>query len=204
MADPATTYLRIAFLGTTPLLIMLATTGVLRGLQDTRTPLVVAVAGNLLNIVLNLLLCTASDRSRAGIAGLGAGARSSPRWPARPRCSCRGPGRPARGSLADARPARDPRRRPRRGALVVRTLTLRAALLLTTYAVTIGAVDGRQAVDLAAHQLALTIWTFLAFALDAIAIAAQAITGRSSAPGTSRAPGKSPGGWSGGAWSAGW
>jgi Na+-driven multidrug efflux pump len=30
----------------------------------------------------------------------------------------------------------------------------------------------------ATHQLATTIWTFLAFALDAIAIAAQAITGR--------------------------
>ena len=28
-------------------------------------------------------------------------------------------------------------------------------------------------------QLAMTIWTFLAFVLDAIAIAAQAITGRS-------------------------
>lgn len=43
----ATTYLRVAFLGTVPLLVMLAGTGVLRGLQDTRTPLVVAVAGNL-------------------------------------------------------------------------------------------------------------------------------------------------------------
>ena len=32
---------------------------------------------------------------------------------------------------------------------------------------------------MATHQLALTIWTFLAFALDAIAIAAQALTGRS-------------------------
>ena len=52
----ATTYLRIAWLGTTPLLVMLATTGVLRGLQDTRTPLVVAVLGNGVNIVLNLLL----------------------------------------------------------------------------------------------------------------------------------------------------
>jgi Na+-driven multidrug efflux pump len=30
----------------------------------------------------------------------------------------------------------------------------------------------------ATHQLAMTLWTFLAFALDAIAIAAQAITGR--------------------------
>jgi Na+-driven multidrug efflux pump len=64
-------------------------------------------------------------------------------------------------------------------ALVIRTLTLRAALLVTTYAVTIGAATGRdQAVDLATHQLAFTIWTFLAFVLDAIAIAAQALTGR--------------------------
>ena len=52
----ATTYLRIAWLGTTPLLVMLATTGVLRGLQDTRTPLVVAVLGNGVNVVLNLVL----------------------------------------------------------------------------------------------------------------------------------------------------
>ncbi len=56
VADHATAYLRIAFLGTIPLLVMLAATGVLRGLQDTRTPLVVAVAGNALNVLLNLLL----------------------------------------------------------------------------------------------------------------------------------------------------
>ena len=43
VADLAVTYLRIALLGTVPLLLMLAATGVLRGLQDTRTPLVVAV-----------------------------------------------------------------------------------------------------------------------------------------------------------------
>jgi Na+-driven multidrug efflux pump len=59
---------------------------------------------------------------------------------------------------------------------VVRTVTLRAALLVTTYAVVVGADD--RAVSLATHQVALTIWTFLAFVLDAIAIAAQAITGR--------------------------
>jgi Na+-driven multidrug efflux pump len=56
---------------------------------------------------------------------------------------------------------------------VVRTLTLRASLLVMTYA---AAALG--ATSLAAHQLAATIWAFLAFALDAIAIAAQAITGR--------------------------
>ena len=63
-------------------------------------------------------------------------------------------------------------------ALVIRTLTLRAALLVTTYAVAAGATGNQGVVDLAAHQLAVTIWGFLAFGLDAIAIAAQAITGR--------------------------
>src|SRR5690349_6300749 len=70
VAEPATTYLRIAFLGTTPLLVMLATTGVLRGLQDTRTPLVVAVAGNALSAALNLLLVYGLGPVAAlGIAG---------------------------------------------------------------------------------------------------------------------------------------
>ena len=55
----------------------------------------------------------------------------------------------------------------------MRTLTLRASLLVMTY----GAA-GLGATAVATHQLAMTIWTFLAFALDAMAIAAQAITGR--------------------------
>jgi putative MATE family efflux protein len=179
VSEAATTYLRIAFLGTTPLLIMLATTGVLRGLQDTRTPLVVAVAGNALNVVLNLLLVYGVGTFDGfGIAGsaLGSviaqvasaaalltvviraarreGAPLNPDWP---------------GIRAAARAAL---------ALVIRTVTLRAALLVTTYAVATGASGGEGAVDLAAHQLAVTIWTFLSFVLDAIAIAAQAITGR--------------------------
>ncbi|NUR08215.1 MAG: MATE family efflux transporter, partial [Nocardioidaceae bacterium] len=58
--------------------------------------------------------------------------------------------------------------------LVVRTLTLRAALLVATAG---SAALGATAT--ATHQLAMTVWTFLAFVLDALAIAAQAITGRS-------------------------
>jgi hypothetical protein len=46
VAHEAETYLRIGLVGAVPLLVALATTGILRGLQDTRTPLVVAVAGN--------------------------------------------------------------------------------------------------------------------------------------------------------------
>jgi Na+-driven multidrug efflux pump len=57
--------------------------------------------------------------------------------------------------------------------LVIRTLALRAALLLTTWA---AARQGSAAV--AAHQVASAVWSLLALALDALAIAAQALTGR--------------------------
>ena len=185
VTGPAATYLRIAFLGTTPLLVMLASTGVLRGLQDTRTPLVVAVGGNAVNVALNLLLV------------YGVGATSGPHLPA---LGIAGSAlgsvlaqvasavalvivvvRAARRQQAPLRPDLPGIRAAAHAAvaLVVRTLTLRAALLVTTYAVTLGATGTRgQEVDLATHQLALTLWTFLAFVLDAIAIAAQAITGR--------------------------
>ena len=57
--------------------------------------------------------------------------------------------------------------------LVVRTLTLRAALLLMTYVATAAGT-----VAIAAHQVAFTIWLFLSLMLDAVAIAGQAIVGR--------------------------
>ena len=182
VAEPATTYLRIAFLGTTPLLVMMATTGVLRGLQDTRTPLVVAVAGNGLNIVLNLLLVYGlGGFDGLGIAGsaLGSVLAQVASGAALLAVVVRG----ARAEGADLRPDLPGIRRAAHAglALVIRTITLRAALLLTTYAVVLGAGPASgsdQSVSVATHQLAFTIWSFLAFALDAIAIAAQAITGR--------------------------
>ncbi len=177
VTDPAATYLRIAFLGTVPLLVMLAATGVLRGLQDTRTPLAVAVAGNALNVLLNVLLVYPAG---LGIAGSALGSvlaqlASATAFVVVVVRAARRHGAPLRPDLPGIRAA------GRAGVpLVVRTLTLRAALLLTTYAVTAAALTGRdQEVDLATHQLAMTIWVFLAFVLDAIAIAAQAITGRS-------------------------
>ena len=180
VAGPATTYLRIAFLGTTPLLVMLATTGILRGLQDTRTPLVVAVVGNVLNALLNLLLVYgAGPVDGHGIAGSAWGSVLAQVASAGALLTV--VVRAARREGASLAPDLPGIRSAAHAAvpLVIRTLTLRAALLVTTYAVASGAVVGSdQAVDLAAHQLALTIWTFLAFSLDAIAIAAQAITGR--------------------------
>jgi Na+-driven multidrug efflux pump len=57
--------------------------------------------------------------------------------------------------------------------LMLRTLSLRIGILATVLVVT-----GQGAVNLAAHQLAMTMFTFFAFALDALAIAAQALIGK--------------------------
>ena len=166
----ATSYLSWAFLGMTPLLVVLAATGILRGLQDTRTPLYVAIAANVLNVVLNIALVYGLGLGVAGsaigtdLAQLVSAAvlvavivRAARREGASLRPDLPGVGRAAHAGLA----------------LVIRTLTLRASLLVMTYgAAALGATS------VATHQLAATIWTFLAFALDAIAIGAQAITGR--------------------------
>ena len=103
VADHARTYLSIAFLGTTPLLVMLAATGVLRGLQDTRTPLLVAVAGNALNIVLNLFLVYGLD---LGIAGSAIGSVVAQVLSARVAGRGRGPRGARAGGAAVARPGR--------------------------------------------------------------------------------------------------
>ena len=170
VADQAVTYLRIALVGAVPLLVMLATTGILRGLQDTRTPLVVAVGGNLANVVLNLVLVYGLG---LGIAGSAVGTVLAQSGSAaalvavvvRAARRHRAPLRPSPAGIRGAGSAGVP--------LLLRTVTLRASLLVMTYgATTLGETD------LAAMQVAMTLWTFLAFALDAIAIAAQAITGR--------------------------
>ena len=150
---------------------MLAATGVLRGLQDTRTPLYVAVGGNLANIALNVLLVYGLDLGIAGsaigtdLAQLGAGGGAGRwSWSAPPDAS----GAPLRPRPARVRAVRPRRRSPSSSA----PSRLQACLLVTTCAAArLGATD------LATHQLAITVWTFLAFALDAIAIAAQTITG---------------------------
>ncbi|QIK74950.1 MATE family efflux transporter [Nocardioides piscis] len=177
VSEQAATYLEIAVLGTIPLLLMLAATGVLRGLQDTRTPLWVAIGGNVANIVLNVVLVYGLD---LGIGGSALGSVLAQVGSAAVLVAV--VARAARREGAALRP-------DRRGVilaaragvpLVLRTLTLRACLLIGTYAATIAATgsDPGTTVNLAVHQIALAVWTFLAFALDALAIAAQAITGR--------------------------
>lgn len=169
-APYATTYLRISSLGIPAMLIVLASTGVLRGLQDTKTPLYVAVGGFVANAALNVGLVYGAGLGIAGSAwgtviaqfGMAAvylfvvvrGARKH--------------GASLRPDVAGIRAC------AQAGApLLVRTLSLRTILMIAT------AVAARLGdADMAAHQIILSLWSLLAFALDAIAIAGQAIIGR--------------------------
>ncbi|MEU4609020.1 MATE family efflux transporter [Streptomyces umbrinus] len=169
-APYATTYLRISALGIPAMLVVLAATGVLRGLQDTKTPLYVAIAGFVANGALNAGLVYGAGLGIAGsawgtvIAQFGMAAVYLV-------VVVRG----ARKHGASLRPdAAGIRACAQAGApLLVRTLSLRAILMIAT------AVAARLGdADVAAHQIILSLWSLLAFALDAIAIAGQAIIGR--------------------------
>ncbi|MEU5323579.1 MATE family efflux transporter [Streptomyces sp. NPDC021056] len=169
-APYATTYLRISALGIPAMLVVLASTGVLRGLQDTKTPLYVAVGGFVANAVLNVGLVYGADLGIAGsawgtvIAQFGMAAVYLV-------VVVRG----ARAHGASLRPdAAGIRASAQAGVpLLVRTLSLRTILMIAT------AVAARLGdADIAAHQIILSLWSLLAFALDAIAIAGQAIIGR--------------------------
>src|SRR5688500_15133335 len=66
VARYARTYFRISMVGLPSLTLVLAGTGYLRGLQDTRTPLLVALGSSIGNLVLELVFVYGLD---AGVAG---------------------------------------------------------------------------------------------------------------------------------------
>ncbi|MEX2658921.1 MAG: MATE family efflux transporter, partial [Acidimicrobiales bacterium] len=170
VAPFALTYLRISMAGVPSLMLVLAGTGYLRGLQDTRTPLAVAIGSAVANLVIELVLVFGLDLGIAGSAWSTVLAQSGAaavyvtivaRHVRAAGVSVR-PDRAALGTLATV--SRD---------LFVRTAALRASLLVAT------AVAARTGVvDLGAHQVAFEMWSFLALVLDAIAIAGQAMVGR--------------------------
>ncbi len=169
-APYAITYLRISSLGIPAMLVVLAATGVLRGLQDTKTPLYVAIGGFTANAALNVGL----------VYGAGLGIAGSAWGTVIAQCGMAAAYlvvvvRGARKHGASLRPdAAGIRACAQAGApLLVRTLSLRAVLMIAT-AVAAHLGDA----DVAAHQILLSLWSLLAFALDAIAIAGQAIIGR--------------------------
>ncbi|MCC5576893.1 MATE family efflux transporter [Microtetraspora sp. AC03309] len=179
LAELATTYLRISLLGTPALLLVLAGTGVLRGLQDTVTPLAVSVTSFLLNGVLNAWFVLGLGWGIAGSAWgtVIAQALGAAVYLVMVVRGARRHGTSLRPDLPGIRAAGTAGL-----ALVIRTACLQIVLLTAT------ALATRMGdAQISAHTIATRIWTFLAFALDAIAIAGQAITGRTLGAGNTAA-----------------
>jgi putative MATE family efflux protein len=169
-ARHSTTYLRVSMFGVPGMLGVLAMTGLLRGLQDTKTPLKVAVGANLINVGLDYVLVYP--------AGLGIGgsalATVVAQWSSLAVYAyvVYGALRRENVSLSLSMPG-VVRSFRASSPLLIRNLSMRAVVLISTaIAARIGSPE------LAAHQVAFTIWTTLALALDAVAIAGQAIIGR--------------------------
>jgi putative MATE family efflux protein len=166
----ALTYLRIGLLGAPVMLLALACTGYLRGLQDTRTPLVIAVVANLFNLALEVLFVYGFHWGVAGSAWGTVIAQIS----AAIAYLVIVAGRVRRAEAS----ARLNRAYVRAAAVVGGHLTVRTGSLLAVFVTTTAIASRIGDVEVAAHQIAWQLWYFLALALDAIAIAAQAIVGR--------------------------
>jgi putative MATE family efflux protein len=162
----AVTYLRISAIGVPFVLLGLAVQGVQRGASDYRTPLVVLIAANVVNVVVELVLVVGLELGVAGaawstvIAQTGAGLVLAAT---------------ARRHLA-ARPSWRPVREEMGPLLTAgRHLLLRVGAMLAVFT---GATAVAARIDeptLAAHQVANSVFLFLALSLDALAVPAQTL-----------------------------
>ena len=167
-ADYAVTYMRIAVVGLPAAFIALGASGYLRGVSDLKTPLVIVVAGNAVNVVLELLFVYGFDWGIRGsawgtaIAQLGMGAAFV---------------------VVVLRSLRPGETRLELG-LTRRLLSLGKWIFIRTTSLMLsfvlaGAVATRFGdAAIAAHQVAFQLWIFLALVLDSVAIAGQIIVGR--------------------------
>jgi putative MATE family efflux protein len=164
--DHATTFLSISAVGVPFVLITLASQGVLRGKSDYVTPLWILLGSNVANLLIELVLVFAFDLSVAGsawstvIAQIGAACAFA--W------RVRRPLRPASITRPD-----------REGMTPLMTagthLLLRVGSMLAVFA---GATMVAARIDeptLAAHQIVMSMFLFLALVLDALAVPAQTI-----------------------------
>ncbi|WP_120494377.1 MATE family efflux transporter [Microbacterium phyllosphaerae] len=178
VATQANDYLVVSMWGLPAMLIVFAATGLLRGMQDTMTPLWIAGLGFGANALLNVVFIYGLGW---GIAGSAAGTvvaqwgmvgayvlvirRLAATHDASLRARREGMGSTARSG----------------GWLFLRTVSLRAALL-----VTVAVATGIGTDELAGWQIVFTIFSAAAFALDALAIAAQALIGKELGAGDER------------------
>ena len=166
-ADLCVTYLRISALGVPFALIALSGQGYLRGADRLNRPLVIVMAGNAVNVVLELLFVYGLDWGLPGsawgtvIAQAGMGAAFV--WEL-----LRAPADARRPLWHELRPL----------LRVGGDIAVRTAALLGSFVVASAVLARVGEASLAAHQIAFQLFVFLALVLDALAIAGQVMVGR--------------------------
>ena len=162
IGSAAVGYIRISALGLPFLYLSYAGNGHLIGLENTRTPLFIAVGANVVNVGLEIAFVFGLHAGLAGSAWgtVAAQALAAAAYGYASRRSPYPPGRPARGDIAAV--LRDGHR------LSVRTIALGVVPLAAT------AVAARLGpVPLAGQQIAYRLWGMLSLATDALAVPAQ-------------------------------
>lgn len=166
-AELGTTYLRIVAIGIPSVFVALGAQGYLRGIDRLRTPVLILIAGNLANLVLELLLVYGLDLGIRGSAW-GTAVAQTGMGVAFVVVVLRAIGGERRFELVLARRLLDFGK-----YVLVRTTSLIGAFLL------VGAAAARLGdAELGAYQISYQLWLFLALILDAIAIAGQIIVAR--------------------------
>jgi putative MATE family efflux protein len=169
IAQTALPWLRIAILGAPAILVSLASNGWMRGVQDTKRPLYYVVAG----FVVSALLCPSLVYGWFGLPRLGlvgsAVANVVGQWLAAIMFF--------RALLAEKVPLRADPAVMRIQLVMGRDLLVRSLAFQACF-ISAAAVAARfGAAAVAAHQIVLQLWSFLALVLDSLAIAAQSLVG---------------------------
>ena len=169
IADMALPWLRIAMLGAPAILVSLAGNGWMRGVQDTARPLRYVIAGFAVSAVLcPTLVYGWFGMPRMELAG-SAVANMVGQWLAA-LLFCR-------ALLAERVPLRVDFTVLRAQVVLGRDLLVRTLAFQACF-VSAAAVAARfGAASVAAHQVVLQLWGFLALVLDSLAIAAQSLVG---------------------------
>jgi putative MATE family efflux protein len=175
VASAAESWLRIAILGLPGILLVLAGNGWLRGVQNTRTPVLIVVAANVLSAVASPLLVFPGGLGLRGSAIANVAAQ----WVGGTLCVI--------ALRRERLPSRPQWAVMRRQLTVSRDLVLRASAFQASYMTAAGVAGRMGAAQLAAHQIGMQLWEFVALLLDSFAIAAQALVGASLGSGDAQA-----------------
>jgi putative MATE family efflux protein len=165
VATDAERWLRIAILGLPGVLLVLAGNGWLRGVQDTRTPVLIVVAANVLSAVASPVLVYPLGMGLAGSAVANVAAQ----WIAAALC--------VRALRRERVPSRPSPAVIRSQLVVSRDLVVRSIAFQAAFMVAAGVAGRLGPAELAAHQIGLQLWEFVALLLDSFAIAAQSLIG---------------------------